>query len=114
MTGELDAVAGDARQLRGERIDRAADRGGRRVDLVGDAGDEQAEPGHPLRQHELRLGLAEGGERAAELAVDRGELCSAEPDLALELFARAAAQKKEDRERRRGEKKRRRPKENLK
>ena len=73
-----------------EAVDRAADRRRRRVDLVRDAGDEQAEAGHALRQDQLRLRLAQIGERLAELGVDRGELGGAQPDLLLELLARAA------------------------
>ena len=74
VAGELAAVMRDARQRCFEAVDRSANRRGRRVDLVRDAGDEQAEAGHALRQHELRLGIAQISERPAELAVDRGEL----------------------------------------
>ena len=42
------------------------------------------------REHQLRLRLAQIGERLAELAVDRGELDGALLDLLLELLARAA------------------------
>jgi len=54
------------------------------------AGDEEAQAGHALGEHELRLGLAQIRERLAELGVDRGELGGAQPHLLLELLARAA------------------------
>jgi len=90
MCGQLGAVPRDPHERAAEPVDRAADRRGRRVDLVRDARDEHAEPGHALGQDQLRLGLAQIRERLAELVVDRGELGRAQPDLALELLARAA------------------------